>query len=72
MGLFSFLKSAGAKLIGNKAEENETKTAAPAANSGLEALKESGLIEEFFDRILKISLQFIVLRKMFSTMITNL
>lgn len=41
MGLFSFLKSAGSKLIGNKAEENETKTAAPAANAGLEALKDA-------------------------------
>ena len=41
MGLFSFLKSAGSKLISNKAEENETKAAAPAANAGLEALKEA-------------------------------
>ena len=41
MGLFSFLKSAGSKLISNKAEENETKAAAPAAKGGLEALKEA-------------------------------
>ncbi|MBK9253887.1 MAG: peptidoglycan-binding protein LysM [Saprospiraceae bacterium] len=40
MGLFSFLKSAGAKLLDKKAEENtaEAKTAAPTV---LEALQES-------------------------------
>lgn len=41
MGLFSFLKSAGSKLLGNKAEENDAKVAAPAANASLEALKEA-------------------------------
>ncbi|HMR86782.1 MAG TPA: peptidoglycan-binding protein LysM [Saprospiraceae bacterium] len=41
MGLFSFLKSAGSKLVTNKAEENDAKTAAPVANAGLEALKDA-------------------------------
>ncbi|MFZ1749885.1 MAG: peptidoglycan-binding protein LysM [Saprospiraceae bacterium] len=39
MGLFSFLKAAGAKLVGNKAAENETANAAPAAGSAMDALK---------------------------------
>lgn len=38
MGLFSFLKSAGAKLIGSKAVENDA-VAAPAPNASMEALK---------------------------------
>lgn len=41
MGLFSFLKSAGSKLLGNKAAENDVKTAAPAANASMEALTEA-------------------------------
>jgi len=41
MGLFSFLKSAGAKLLGNKAAENDVANAAPAPNASLEALKEA-------------------------------
>lgn len=44
MGLFSFLKSAGAKLLGNKAAENDAKEAAPAPTSSsaaMDALKES-------------------------------
>ncbi|MBL0102125.1 MAG: peptidoglycan-binding protein LysM [Saprospiraceae bacterium] len=40
MGLFSFLKAAGAKLVGNKAE-NDATTAAPAPGANMEALKES-------------------------------
>ncbi len=40
MGLFSFLKSAGSKLIGNKATENDAKTA-PVVNSSMDALKKA-------------------------------
>jgi len=41
MGLFSFLKSAGAKLLGNKAAENDAANAAPAPNAPMDALKEA-------------------------------
>ncbi|HMT69320.1 MAG: peptidoglycan-binding protein LysM [Saprospiraceae bacterium] len=41
MGLFSFLKSAGAKLLGNKAAENDVKVEAPAPGAAMEALKEA-------------------------------
>ena len=41
MGLFSFLKSAGAKLLGNKAAENDAANAAPAPNASMDALKEA-------------------------------
>ena len=42
MGLFSFLKSAGAKLFGNKAAENDAaKAAAEAADANNAALKEA-------------------------------
>jgi nucleoid-associated protein YgaU len=42
MGLFSFLKSAGTKLFGGKAEENDAaKAAAEAANASNEALREA-------------------------------
>ncbi len=41
MGLFSFLKSAGSKVVSNKAAENDAAKAAPAANASLEALKEA-------------------------------
>ena len=42
MGLFSFLKSAGSKLLGNKAAENDTTTtSAPAVNASMEALKDA-------------------------------
>ena len=38
MGLFSFLKSAGSKLIGNKAAANDEKST-PTTNSSMDALK---------------------------------
>jgi nucleoid-associated protein YgaU len=41
MGLFSFLKAAGAKLVGNKAAENDAAKTAPAANASMDALKEA-------------------------------
>ena len=42
MGSFSFLKSAGAKILGTKAAENDAATtAAPTGNDALEALKEA-------------------------------
>jgi nucleoid-associated protein YgaU len=41
MGLFSFLKAAGAKLVGNKAAENDAAKAAPAPNASMDALKEA-------------------------------
>lgn len=42
MGLFSFLKSAGAKILGTKAAENDAATTgAPTGNDALEALKEA-------------------------------
>ena len=42
MGLFSFLKSAGAKILGTKAAENDAATtAAPTGADALQALKEA-------------------------------
>jgi len=41
MGLFSFLKSAGSKLLGNKAVENDVKATTPAPGAAMEALKEA-------------------------------
>lgn len=41
MGLFSFLKSAGSKLVESKAAENTAKTATTSSSSTLDALKES-------------------------------
>lgn len=41
MGLFSFLKSAGSKLLGNKAAENDVKEAAPVSDASMEALKDA-------------------------------
>lgn len=40
MGLFSFLKSAGAKLLGNKAAENDVEVVA-TPNAAMEALQEA-------------------------------
>lgn len=41
MGLFSFLKAAGAKLVGNMAAENDAAKVTPAPNASMEALKEA-------------------------------
>jgi nucleoid-associated protein YgaU len=41
MGLFSFLKSAGAKLLGKKAEENDVVTTTAAAPNSMDALNEA-------------------------------
>ena len=41
MGLFSFLKAAGSKLMGNKAAENDATTASTSSQSSMDALKDS-------------------------------
>ena len=41
MGLFSFLKAAGAKLVGNKAAENDATKVTTAPNASMDALKEA-------------------------------
>lgn len=41
MGLFSFLKAAGAKLVGSKAAENDTTKSTTAPNASMDALKDA-------------------------------
>lgn len=41
MGLFSFLKSAGSKILGTKATENDATVAAPTGVDAMQALKEA-------------------------------
>ena len=44
MGLFSFLKNAGASILGNKAAENEAKVAADAASAAAEKANRINLL----------------------------
>ena len=44
MGLFSFLKSAGAKILGNKAEDNAATAAANAADAAAEKANKINLL----------------------------